>query len=73
MSSSDRTLVHKHLAGLFAEAADQKVPEDVLGRLLLSAAIGLWRNSRSIDDIASELKFTIDNLDPDLEYPFMRP
>lgn len=73
MSSSDRKLVHHHLTSLFVEAAEQKVPEDVIGRLLIGAAIKLWRNSRSVEDITSALKFTIDNLVPDLEYPFMRP
>ena len=73
MSSSDRELVNSHLEILFAQAAEKKIPEDLIGRLLVSAAIGIWRNSRSVEDITSELNFTIENLDPDVEYPFMRP
>ncbi|MGR8921344.1 MAG: hypothetical protein ACU85V_17140 [Gammaproteobacteria bacterium] len=73
MGASDRQLVNRHLEALLAEAAQDRVPEDLLGRLLVEAAIGLWRNGRGIDDIAAELRYTAENLDPDLEYPFMRP
>ena len=73
MGASDRQLVNCHLEALLTEAAADKVPEDLLGRLLVEAAVGLWRNGRSIEDIAAELRYTADNLDPDAEYPFMRP
>ena len=73
MAAADRQLVNAHLKTLLADAADKGVPDDVIGRLLVGAAIGIWRNSRSVDDIAEELRFTIDNLDPDTDYPFMRP
>ena len=73
MSASDRELVNSHLATLLADAATKGVPEDLIGRLLVGAAIGIWRKSRSIQDIAAELEFTVENLDPDVEYPFMRP
>ena len=73
MGAADRKLVNTHLETLFADAAANRIPEDLLGRLLVSAAIGIWRNSRSVEDIADELRFTIDNLNPDTDYPFMRP
>ncbi len=73
MGAADRKLVNAHLETLLADAAANGIPEDLLGRLLVSAAIGIWRNSRSVEDIAEELRFTIDNLDPDTDYPFMRP
>ena len=73
VSSSDRKFVNGLLENLFLEASQQNIPEDVVGRLLVSAAIGLWRNNRTVDDIASELSFIVENLDADLEYPFMRP
>ena len=73
MSQSDRTVVTRHLESLLETTNDAHIPEDVVGRLLVEAAIGLWRNARSVDDIASELNFIIDNLDDDTEYPFMRP
>jgi hypothetical protein len=73
MDAADRKLVNTHRETLLADAAANGIPEDVLGRLLVSAAIGIWRNSRSVEGIAEELRFTIDNLDPDTDYPFMRP
>ena len=73
MGASDRKLVNEHVENLLRAAAADKMPEDLLGRLLVEAAIGIWRRSRTVTDIASELQFTVDNLDPDLEYPFMRP
>lgn len=73
MSTSDRELVNSHVKTLLADAAEKGVPEDLVGRLLVGAAVGIWRNSRSVADIAAELEFTIENLDPDAEYPFMRP
>ena len=73
MGAADRKLVNTHLETLLADANANGIPEDLLGRLLISAAIGIWRNSRSVEDIAEELRFTLDNLDPDTDYPFMRP
>ena len=73
MGASDRELVKQHLEPLIAAAAASGMSEDVLGRLLLEAAVDLWRRSRAIDDIAGELGFTADNLDPDIDYNFIRP
>lgn len=70
---NDRELVKKHLDTLLEEAAQQEVPNDILGRLLLEAAVDLWRRDRSCEDISSELEFTAENLDPDQTFAFMRP
>jgi hypothetical protein len=45
----------------------------VVGRILLDEVVTLWRAERSLEDIAAELRYAIDNLDPDAEYAFMRP
>lgn len=71
--SAEHDLVRKHMASLLAEAEAAKVPGDVIGRTLINEVIELYRKTRSIDDIASELTFLADNLDPDAEYAFMRP
>ena len=73
MSTSDRELVNLHLQKLLVDAAERDVPDDMIGRLLLEAAVALWRKSRPISDIAAELEFTADNLDPDIDYTFIRP
>lgn len=66
-------LVKKHMDALLAEADAAGLSHDVVGRMLINQVIELYRQTRSIDDIASELTFLADNLDPDEEYAFMRP
>ena len=66
-------IVRKHVDALSAEAAQNKFPSADLARTLLSFTIQIWRESRSPEEIAEELKFVLDNLDPDQEYTFMRP
>lgn len=73
MGAKERKLVTHYVEDLLNEATTEKMPADVIGRHLIESAIGIWRQSRSSDDIASELQFMIDNMDEDTEYPFMRP
>jgi hypothetical protein len=73
MSKAERELVRAHLSTLLDEAHEQGIPDDTLGRLLLEAVIDIWSRERSLDDIGSELSFTAENLDPDMDYAFMRP
>lgn len=42
-------------------------------RALLSAAVELNRLEREAADLAQELHFLADNLDPERDYAFMRP
>ena len=71
---SARDLVRKHMGALLAEADELRKPRDVVGRMLLSEVTQLWLDGgRSVPDVASELKFVVDNLDPDEDYEFMRP
>ncbi|MDG9929194.1 MULTISPECIES: hypothetical protein [unclassified Pseudomonas] len=42
-------------------------------RALLSEAVELNRQGRDLADLAQELEFLADNLDPDRDYAFMRP
>ncbi len=69
----DRDLVSRHFAALVEAARASGVPDDVIGRLVLDEVVALWKHKRTLDDIASQLKFVADNLDPDMEYEFMRP
>ena len=73
MGAIERKIVSQTVQKLLVEAAAEKMPLDVVGRHLIESAIGIWRQTRSSDDIASELQFMIDNMDEDTEYPFMRP
>jgi hypothetical protein len=71
--SEQSELVAAHVQTLLAEAQDKNIPTDLIGRELINAAIQIYQAKRSIDDIAQELTFLAENLDPDTEYTFMRP
>ncbi len=71
--ATDSEVVDRHIAALLAEAESEKIPSDVIGRILIQAAIGIWQKQRDWNDVASELRYMADNLDPDLDYEFMRP
>ena len=58
---------------MLSEAEGKNIPADIVGRSLLNAVIEIYRRTRGNDDIASELHFVADNLDPDTEFAFMRP
>ena len=70
---SDREVIKRHLASLLAEAQSTGIPEDVVGRMLLDEILALWRQRRTLEDIAAELRYTLENLDPDMDHAFMRP
>lgn len=71
--NSDLELVRRHVAALRQEAQEAKVPLDVLGRMLVQEAIGMWTQERDWRDIARELAFVAESLDPDTDHEFMRP
>jgi transcriptional/translational regulatory protein YebC/TACO1 len=71
--SEHNELVNSHVETILATAKEQNIPTDLIGRALVNAGIAIWQESRSIGDIAQELSFLADNLDPDEEYTFMRP
>ncbi len=70
---SDRDVVKRHLASLLAEAQAKGIPEEMVGRLLLDEILALWRQQRTLEDLAAELRYTLENLDPDRDPAFMRP
>ncbi|TDI60392.1 MAG: hypothetical protein E2O92_05440 [Alphaproteobacteria bacterium] len=71
--SEQKDLVAGYVEKILAEAADKKIPADLIGRELINEAVRIYQQQRSIADIAQELTFPADNLDPDTEYTFMRP
>lgn len=70
---SDRDVVKRHLASLLAEAQAKGIPEEMVGRMLLDEILALWRQQRTLKDLAAELRYTFENLDPDRDPAFMRP
>ncbi len=71
--ATSRDIATRHLAAALDEAASHKIDTDSLARAFLSVVIGVWKKERSVDDISSELEFTIENLDDDQAFNFMRP
>ncbi len=71
--SKQQTLARKHLEALMTDAQSAKIPKDVAGRALLAQLIECWLGDRNWQDVASELRFTADSLDPDTDFEFMRP
>jgi hypothetical protein len=70
---SPSVLVAKHVESALTEAAGHSISSDVVARCLLSEAIRLFRQERSLADIAAELTAAIDNLDEDAPLAFIRP
>ena len=66
-------LVARHVAAALKEAEAQSISSDVVARCLLSEAIRLFRQERSVEDIAAELTAAVDNLDEDAPLAFIRP
>lgn len=70
---SSYELVARHVSAALQEASTRSISSDVVARCLLSEAIRIFREQRSIDDIAAELTAAIDNLDEDAPLAFIRP
>lgn len=70
---SSHELVARHVAAALQEAAARSISSDVIARCLLSEAIRIFRQERSIEDIAAELTAAADNLDEDAPLAFIRP
>ncbi|MEN3951573.1 hypothetical protein [Iodidimonas sp. SYSU 1G8] len=68
-----KEIAARHVAAMLEEAAAAGVPSDILGRTLLDHVVRIYRLTRSYDDIASELQFVAENIDPDTDFTFMRP
>ena len=70
---SDRDIIRRHFTALLDEATGAGMRNEVVGRMLLDEIIALWLRERPVQEIATELRYTLDNLDPDQDYTFMRP
>ena len=66
-------IVRKHVDAAIAEAAENKYPPEDVARTLISFAVQTWRETRDTQAVADELRYILENLDPDQEYTFMRP
>jgi len=71
--ASISSIVRKHVDAAVAEAAETGYSAEDTARSMLSFVMQIYRENREIPQIAEELIYIIDNLDPDQEYAFMRP
>lgn len=71
--ASAHEIARTHLAAALTQARAAQIPDDVTGRAFLEKILDLYRETRSPEDIASELQFHAENLDPDGDQVFMRP
>jgi hypothetical protein len=66
-------LVKEHVDALVGAAEQAGHGREAVARALLDQVMGIYKESRSVADIRSELEFIAESLDDDEEYPFMRP
>ncbi|MDF1736445.1 MAG: hypothetical protein P1U37_14230 [Minwuia sp.] len=71
--ASISSIVRKHVDAAVAEAAETGYSREDVARSMLSFVTNIYKETRSPDEIASELRHEIENLDPDAEHAFMRP
>jgi hypothetical protein len=63
----------RYMNAALEAGAETKIPADIIARAMLDRVLEVYRAGRSLEDIASELGFHIDNLDPEGDHNFMRP
>lgn len=68
-----RDIATKHMDAALAEAKEANVPAESVARVLLEKVVHVYKETRTEDDIASELTSTAENLSQDEDYAFMRP
>jgi hypothetical protein len=68
-----RDIATKHMDAALAEAKKANVPAESVARVLLEKVVHVYKETRTEDDIASELTSTAENLSQDEDYAFMRP
>jgi hypothetical protein len=71
--SRERDLAARALEQVLGEARAEGIPSDVMGRALLVRLVEGWLAERPWQDVASELVFFAESLDPETEFQFMRP
>ena len=71
MQASD--IARKYFDAALKTAREEKIGTDAVARQLLSLIVDKYLETRSVQDVQSELRFVADNCDPDTDYMFMRP
>jgi hypothetical protein len=68
---SAASIAEKHFKAAIAEAGESVA--DATCRALMGLIVAQYLQTRSVEDVQSELRFVADNCDPDADFAFMRP
>ena len=71
--TSNSAIARRHLEALFEEADAKSVSREAVARALLNEILRVWAEERPWQDVADELRFTAEHLEPDQDFMFMRP
>lgn len=70
---SAASIADKHFKAAIAEAGGEGADADAMCRSMLGLIVAQYLQTRSVEDVQSELRFVADNCDPDADFAFMRP
>lgn len=68
---SAAAIAERHFKAAIAEAGEGVA--DAMCRAMLGLIVAQYLQTRSVEDVQSELHFIADNCDPDADFAFMRP
>lgn len=68
-----RDIIEPHIEAALAEAAEKQISTDAMARIMFEQALRIWRETRTPEDIRTEILEAADHLDPDEDFGFMRP
>jgi len=71
--ASARDIALAHFDKALEEGAAQGIAADTIARYTLTRVLETYLASRDIEDVRQELLGAAENLDPDTDFPFMRP
>jgi hypothetical protein len=71
MSASD--VARHHFDAAIEQADAAGLDRDGLCRALLGLVGSKYLKTRDVPDVQAELRFVVDNCDPDTDFAFMRP
>jgi hypothetical protein len=70
---SAAAIAERHFKAAIAEAGTEGVDTDAMCRSMMGLIVAQYLQTRSVEDVQSELRFAADNCDPDADFAFMRP
>jgi hypothetical protein len=68
---SAAAIAEKHFKSAITEAGEGVA--DAMCRAMMGLIVAQYLQTRSVEDVQSELRFVADNCDPDADFAFMRP